>query len=192
VKFDKIKLVTGTLTEYPEADAVVNAANDMLEGGSGVCGALFKVAGWDAMQASCNEHPVNEEGVRCPTGYAVVTPAHGLPNKAVIHAVGPIYDPNPVRAREKRGELASAYQSSLDALDRHGLKTIAFPALSCGVYRYPLDEAATVALKALAVELEIHPDIEWVHFVFLPFGDGPEVKVAFEKALEGLISKGRE
>lgn len=186
MSIDKIRLVTGNLTNYPDADAIVNAANNKLQGGNGVCGAIFKAAGWDLMQESCNEYPMDQAGLRCPTGDAVATPAHGLPNKVVIHAVGPIYNPAPLWDTQNEEELASAYTESLAIAHRLGLKRIAFPAISCGIFGYPLEEAASVSLHAVKDALVDYPDIEQVDFVFLPFGDGPEVQAAFEASLASL------
>ena len=180
---DKIRLVTGDLTDYPDADAIVNAANNKLQGGNGVCGAIFRKAGWMQMQESCNEYPANEDGVRCPTGDAVATPAHNLPNRIVIHAVGPIYNPAPLWDTQNEEELASAYTEALGVAHRLGCKRVAFPAISCGIFGYPLEDAAPTSLWAIKDALVDYPSIERVDLVFLWSGDGPEVKKQFEKAL---------
>lgn len=182
----RITIVTGDITNQPDVDVIVNAANAQLRGGSGVCGAIFKAAGWDRMQESCNEHLPDANGVRCPVGECRTTPAHDLPNKAVIHAVGPIYNPEPLYPHQNVIELGNAYVSSIMAAGRIGHRSIAFPAISCGIYGYPLEEAARVALQTIRKALRILPQIEEVRFVFLPFGDGPEVQEVFETMYEEL------
>jgi len=180
----QIYMVTGDLTKMPMADAIVNAANEQLKGGHGVCGAVFKAAGWGDMQASCNEYPERWGDVRCQTGFAVVTEAHALPNKGVIHAVGPVYSEN--RRRACKEELHNAYYNSIKLADECGYKTIAFPAISCGIFKYPLEEAAQVALEGVVEGLRNFPSVKRVEFVFLPFGDGPEVQAVFEDAFEAI------
>jgi O-acetyl-ADP-ribose deacetylase (regulator of RNase III) len=128
-----------------EADAIVNAANPTLLGGGGVDGAVHRAAGPDLI-AACRRIP-SVGGVRCPTGEARLTPGCDLPARFVIHTVGPIYsrDPDPA------GHLAQAHRSSLQLARDHELRTIAFPAISCGIYGYPAAEAAEIAIRA-AVE----------------------------------------
>lgn len=183
---DRIRIVTGNITNMPDVDAIVNAANDRLRGGQGVCGAIFKAAGWEAMQNSCNTYPPDSNGIRCPTGDAKATPAHDLPNKVVIHAVGPIYNPSPLWASQNADELASAYLSSIEVADTLMLDSVAFPAISCGIYGYPMPEGAEVALKAVLKGIQRCPSIKEVRFVFLPFGDGPELQAIFEQVLQEM------
>ncbi len=134
-----VKLVVGDITTA-EVDAVVNAANAALQRGGGVCGAIHRAAG-PALQAACDEVPV-AGGERCPTGQARITAAGDLPARFVIHAVGPRYgiDPDPETL------LASAYHSAFTLALENGCRTVAVPAISCGIFGYPLEEAATVAL----------------------------------------------
>jgi O-acetyl-ADP-ribose deacetylase len=124
-----------------EVDAIVNAANSRLLGGGGVDGAIHRAAGPELLQA-CRALPA-QDGVRCPTGEARITPGFRLPAQWVIHTVGPIYrrvaDPAPL--------LARAHASSLALAHERGLTSIAFPAISCGVYGYPLHEAAPLAIE---------------------------------------------
>jgi O-acetyl-ADP-ribose deacetylase (regulator of RNase III) len=126
-----------------EVDAVVNAANEHLARGSGVCGAIFAAAGPRLDQACAAIG-------HCPTGSAVVTPAFGLPSRWVVHAVGPVYHDG------RQGEpdlLASAYRDALRAAEQVGARSIAFPAISTGIYGYPPEEAAAVAIDTLRAEV---------------------------------------
>lgn len=186
MKLSKITIVSGDITKQHDIDAIVNAANDRLKGGHGVCGAIFKAAGWDAMQESCDTYPPDSNGIRCPTGFARATPAHDLPNKAVIHAVGPIYNPHPLWDNQNEDELASAYLETLKLADTLMFNSIAFPAISCGIYGYPMPEGARVALEAIKLGLELRPSIQVVRIVFLPFGNGPELQAGFEAALKEM------
>ena len=121
-------------------DAIVNAANTALRGGSGVCGAIFRAAGWADMQAACDEIG------HCSTGDAVATPGFRLPARWVIHTVGPVWR----GGREGEEEqLASCYRRSLEVAAGLGARSIAFPAISTGVYGYPKDDAARVAVSAV-------------------------------------------
>lgn len=183
---NKITLIFGDIANQPDADAIVNAANDRLRGGHGVCGAIFKAAGWNLMQNSCDTYPPDSNGIRCPTGEARATPAHDLPNKAVIHAVGPIYNPQPLWANQNSEELAHAYLSSLELANTLGFEVIAFPAISCGIYGYPMPEGAVVALEAVELGLERYPSIKEVRFVFLSSGDGPGLHKHFDEALREM------
>ena len=136
-----IKAVKGNIVTM-QFDAIVNAANRRMLGGGGVDGAIHRAAG-PQLKAACLAVPEVSPGVRYPTGEARLTPAFGRLRVAhIIHTVGPVYR-DPTRSATL---LASAYRSSLALAEGHGLRTIAFPAISCGVYAYPLDEAAEVAL----------------------------------------------
>jgi len=122
-------------------DAIVNAANERMLGGGGVDGAIHRAAG-PALLEACKQVPQVRPDVRCPTGEARITPGFALPTAHVIHTVGPVYQSEVVSAPL----LRAAYRASLDLANEHGLRRIAFPAISCGVYGYPLDEAAAVAI----------------------------------------------
>ncbi len=134
-----LTLVLGDITTQ-RVDAIVNAANQGLLGGGGVDGAIHRAAGPRLLEA-CRSLPLVRPGVRCPTGEARVTPAFELPARYVIHAVGPRY-----RGRAEDADLlAGAYRSALSLATSLGVRALAFPAISCGVYGYPHREAATVA-----------------------------------------------
>jgi O-acetyl-ADP-ribose deacetylase (regulator of RNase III) len=133
-----LELRQGDIT-LQEVDALVNAANSSLAGGGGVDGAIHRRGGPSIMAATEEKYP---DG--CPTGSAVISGAGDLPARHVIHAVGPIW------AGGRRGEaelLASAYRRCLELAIEHGCQSIAFPSLSTGAYRYPVDQAARVALR---------------------------------------------
>lgn len=149
-----IELVQGDITDE-ETDAIVNAANSGLRGGAGVDGAIHR-AGGPAIMAETRKIG------GCPTGQAVITTGGNLKAKRVIHTVGPIYR----GGTEGEAELlASAYRSSLKLASAHGLKSIAFPAISAGVYGYPLAEAARIALSTAIDYLRQHTDLERIRFV---------------------------
>jgi O-acetyl-ADP-ribose deacetylase (regulator of RNase III) len=154
----ELVFTAGDLTHY-EGDAIVNAANEWMLGGGGVDGAIHRAAGPDLLDA-CKAVPEATIGIRCPTGEARITPAFGrLLVKHVIHAVGPRYRDPLISAPL----LTGAYRNSLLLANRHGLSKVAFPAISCGVYRYPLDEAADIAV---ATCLAHHGGLREVAFVF--------------------------
>jgi len=124
-----------------EVDAIVNAANTELLMGGGVCGAIFHAAGADKLQAACNEvAPIK-------TGEAVITSGFGLPAKYVIHAAGPIYDPN--RKKQCEALLRSAYTQALELAVKNKCESVAFPLISSGTYGYPKAEALKVATEAI-------------------------------------------
>ena len=123
-----------------DADCIVNAANAALQGGSGVCGAIFKAAGWNQLQDACDAYG------HCDTGNAVITPAFNLKkNKYIIHAVGPVYRDG---KHHEPQLLYSCYKSSLKLAKENHCKSIAFPLISAGIYGYPKDEAWRKALQA--------------------------------------------
>lgn len=139
-----ISVVTSDLTRLPR-DAIVNAANPALLGGGGVDGAIHRAAGPGLLEA-CKALPQVAPGVRCPTGEARITPGFLLPARYVIHTVGPVWHGG------HRGEpelLAQCYRSCIVLADEHAIASIAFPAISCGVYGYPPEQAARVAIATL-------------------------------------------
>lgn len=150
---DRIEVVQGDITKM-EVDAIVNAANASLRGGGGVDGAIHRAAGPELLEA-CKTIG------GCPTGEAVITKGYNLPAKHVIHTVGPVYSGKPQDARL----LASCYRNSLRLAGENDVKTIAFPAISCGVYGYPIEDARRIAMDTTCEFLDAHPSIEKVYFV---------------------------
>jgi O-acetyl-ADP-ribose deacetylase (regulator of RNase III) len=124
-------------------DAIVNAANETLLGGGGVDGAIHRAAG-RRLLAACRALPETSPGVRCPTGEARITPGFGLAARNVIHTVGPIWRGG---AHGEPETLASCYRESLRLAAEHGIASIAFPAISCGVYGYPIEAAVAIAVR---------------------------------------------
>ena len=151
-------LRSGDITTV-ECDAIVNAANERMLGGGGVDGAIHRAAGPELVEA-CRAVPEVSPGVRCPTGEARRTPAFRLRARCVIHTVGPVY----AGPEMSPPLLAAAYRASL-ALAQD-LRSIAFPAISCGVFGYPLHEAAAVSLDACRTHAN---RLEEIHFVL--FGE---------------------
>ncbi len=175
VTFDgkTIELVQGDITEQ-EVDAIVNAANRHLAGGGGVDGAIHRKGGPEIKQETDRRYP---EG--CPTGSAVVSGGGRLPCKYVIHAVGPVY-----RNDERSAPLlASAYCRALELAADHDCETVAFPAISCGVYGYPVNKAARVALSTVIDFLRQHERPRLVRFTLFD----RNTYEAFADALEELI-----
>ncbi|KAF1014575.1 MAG: O-acetyl-ADP-ribose deacetylase [Stenotrophomonas maltophilia] len=137
----KIEVWQGDITTLA-VDAIVNAANESLLGGGGVDAAIHHAAG-PGLLAECEQLPQLRPGVRCPTGEVRATGAHGLPARHVFHTVGPVWhDGN----RDEPALLANCYWKSLQLAEKLDLQSIAFPAISCGVYGYPLYQAAQVAV----------------------------------------------
>jgi O-acetyl-ADP-ribose deacetylase len=127
-------------------DAIVNAANQSLLGGGGVDGAIHRAAG-PSLLAACRALPQTRPGVRCPTGEARLTPGFSLPARFVIHTVGPVWEGGDDGEAEL---LAGCYRNTLRLAKENALASIAFPAISCGVYGYPPDLAAKIALDEIA------------------------------------------
>lgn len=139
-----IQVIIADITQL-SVGAIVNAANSTLLGGGGVDGAIHRAAGPELMEA-CRSLPQVEAGVRCPTGGARLTPGFRLPARYIIHTVGPVWRGG------QQGEpalLASCYRQSMVLAFAHEVTSIAFPAISCGIYGYPPELAAPVALESL-------------------------------------------
>jgi len=162
----RVVVVVGDLTKE-RVDAVVNAANSSLLGGGGVDGAIHRAGGPDILQA-CEHIRRTRYPDGLPTGDAVITTGGRLPARHVIHTVGPVKGRNGDRDAEL---LAQCYSNSLALAQQHGLTTIAFPAISTGIYGYPRDEAAAVASKAIARALDDAPAVTQVRLVFFSEDD---------------------
>lgn len=153
-----IKLVQADITQIG-VDAIVNAANTSLLGGGGVDGAIHRAGGRDILEQCI---AIKDKQGGCPVGEAVITTAGYMPAKYVIHAVGPVWSNNNPNAERL---LANAYRHSLELAVEHGIKTIAFPNISTGIYRFPKDKAAEIALNAVEEFLSTDFQIEKVLFV---------------------------
>jgi O-acetyl-ADP-ribose deacetylase (regulator of RNase III) len=168
----RIVLVRGDIT-VQDVDAVVNAANTALRPGGGVDGAITRAAGPDAL--ADRERVVRERGdPPLPTGQAVATIGGALPARWIIHTAGPIYSGSP----DDPALLASCHTESLRISDELGVRTIAFPAISTGIYGYPIEEAASVAIEAA---MSASTEVKEVRFVLF---DDRSLR-AFEAALNG-------
>jgi O-acetyl-ADP-ribose deacetylase (regulator of RNase III) len=164
----KIDIVGGDITKL-EVDAIVNAANTTLLGGGGVDGAIHRAAGPE-LRGECRTLG------GCKAGEAKITRGYRLPARFVIHTVGPIWHGGTHAEPET---LANCYRNSLQVAVENGIKTIAFPAISCGAYGYPIPEAAKIALKTTREFLASTNQIDKVIFVLL----GEEVYEAYRKLL---------
>jgi O-acetyl-ADP-ribose deacetylase (regulator of RNase III) len=164
----RIELVQGDITTQ-EVDAVVNAANSSLLGGGGVDGAIHR-AGGPAILAECKELRATRYPDGLPTGQAVATTAGNLPARWVIHTVGPVY----AKKEDRSHLLASAYRESLRVADELGARSVAFPAVSAGIYGWPLADAARIAVTTVR---EADTQVEVARFVLF----GAEILRAFEK-----------
>jgi len=173
LKHGKLILVEGDITKQ-KVDAIVNAANSSLMGGGGVDGAIHR-AGGPAILEEC-KIIVKRIG-RLPPGQAVMTTGGNLPAKHVIHTVGPVWSGG---GRKEAGTLASCYRESLKLAKKHGLKTVAFPSISTGAYGYPIEDAASVALKTIIDFLDKEEGIEQVTMVLW----GKEALNAYSRILE--------
>jgi len=155
---NKIELIKGDITKL-KVDAIVNAANTSLLGGGGVDGAIHRAGGKEILEA-CRKIVAKQGG--CKTGQAVITTAGNLPAKFVIHTVGPVWNNGRYQEEEK---LADCYKNSLKLAIKNNCKTIAFPNISTGIYHFPKDEAARIAISTVLEFLPQTDIIEKVIFV---------------------------
>jgi len=162
----RVAINVGDITKK-KVDAIVNAANGTLLGGGGVDGAIHRAGGPEIL-AACKEIRRAQYPDGLPTGQAVITTGGKLPAKHVIHTVGPVYGRG---GADKAELLAGCYFNSLRVAVEHGLKSIAFPAISTGVYGYPLDEAAAVSSRTIEQFLLADKSIAEVKLVFFAAGD---------------------
>jgi O-acetyl-ADP-ribose deacetylase (regulator of RNase III) len=146
---DRIRVFRGDITNV-DTDAIVNAANELMLGGGGVDGAIHAAAGPELTEA-CRRIPLVGPRVRCPTGEARITPGFRLAAKYVIHTVGPIWRGGQSGEPEL---LANCYRNSLALAHEHGLRSIAFPAISCGAFGYPVSEACSIAVATIRGTLQ--------------------------------------
>ncbi len=170
----RIEIAEGDITRE-ETDAIVNAANSGLMGGGGVDGAIHR-AGGGAILEECREI-VKRQG-RLPAGEVVITTAGNMKARHVIHTVGPIYSGSP----DDPVTLASCFTESLRVADEYGLESVSFPAISCGIYGYPMDEAAHVALNAVAGHAKGGTGVRLVRFVLF----GKRAFETFAAAADGI------
>ena len=171
---DRIEILQTDITRLA-VDAIVNAANERMLGGGGVDGAIHRAAGPNLLE-ECRSIPEVRPGVRCPTGEARITRGHDLPAKHVIHTVGPVWSGG---RHNEDTLLSNCYRNSLDLAAKHNLRTIAFPAISTGVYRFPIDRAAQIAVREVVEFLDSHPPIKKVIFACF----SPDSVAAHEQAL---------
>jgi len=166
---DRVIVKVGDITKE-SVDAIVNAANGTLMGGGGVDGAIHRAGGPEIL-AACKEIRRERFPDGLPTGQAVFTTAGKMPAKHVIHTVGPVYGRG---GQDKAELLAACYSNSLSLVVQNGLQTVAFPAISTGVYGYPTSEAAVVASRAIEQFLRDDKTLKEVRLVFFG-GDDAEV-----------------
>ncbi|MDP9269830.1 MAG: macro domain-containing protein [Chloroflexota bacterium] len=169
----RLELVTGDISAQ-RVDAIVNAANASLRGGGGVDGAIHRAAGSGLLDELRRRYPNGT-----PTGTAVATDAHALPARWVLHAVGPMWRGGTAGEPEL---LAAAYRSCLQHCDALGARSVAFPAISMGIYGYPGAQGAGVALRAVAEHLSGNTSLELVRFVLFTAG----TRAFFDDALGNL------
>jgi len=165
-----IVCTTGDIANQPDMDAVVNAANAELRIGGGVAGALHRAAGPELEEECRPLAPIRP-------GEAVITGAHELPNRHVIHCLGPVYG----RDEPSDRLLADCYRNALRLADEHGLGSVAFPSLSTGAFGYPMEEAAEVAFRAVLETLPSLQSVETVRFVLFSEQDRALHQAALER-----------
>lgn len=176
-----LRLIKGDITRE-RVDAIVNAANSRLAGGGGVDGAIHR-AGGPGIMAECDEIRARSGG--CPTGEAVITGAGRLEAKRVIHAVGPVWTGG---GRGEEELLAGCYSTSLRLAEENGCRSVAFPSISTGAYRFPVQKASLIALGTAAKELQ-RRDIDEVRFILFTASDLETYSKALDE-IAGTMKKG--
>jgi O-acetyl-ADP-ribose deacetylase (regulator of RNase III) len=155
-----IECVQGNIANQPDMEAIVNAANAELRTGGGVAGAIHRAAG-PGLEAECRPlAPIRP-------GQAVITGAHNLPNRHVIHCLGPVYG----RDQPSEALLASCYRNALHLAEQNAIASIAFPAISTGIFGYPIDQAARVALKTIIDEAPRLSAVKHIRMVLFDAAD---------------------
>ena len=167
-----IEIVEGDITSQDDMDAVVNAANAELTSGGGVAGAIHQAAGPGLAEESRPLAPIHP-------GEAVITGGHELPNRHVIHVLGPIYGSD----KPEDELLTRCYGNALSLAEQHGLESIAFPSISTGAFGYPIEEAAEVALRTVLESAENLQSVRRIRFVLY----GEENFEAYERVLPRLL-----
>jgi len=150
----EIELIQGDIANQPDITAIVNAANAQLRKGGGVAGAIHRAAGPGLEKEAIPLGPIEP-------GQAVITGGHNLPNRYVIHCLGPVYGVN----RPEAELLANCYRNALKLTERYEIDSIAFPAISTGIFGYPLEEAAQVAMKTIAESIDDLKYLKKIRFV---------------------------
>lgn len=168
-----IECVQGDIADQPDVDAVVNAANAELRSGGGVAGALHRTAGPGLAQECAPLAPIRP-------GQAVVTGAHGLPNRHVIHCLGPVYGQD----EPSDQLLAACYRSALQLAEQHATTSLAFPALSTGAFGFPVEPAARIAVQTILDQVPGLRSVKRIRFVFY---DAKDLEV-HDRVLEALLS----
>lgn len=170
IKDIEIEILKGDITEQADIEAIVNAANAYLAPGGGVAGAIHRKAGPQLYDECKKLAPIK-------TGDAVITGAYNLPNKYVVHTLGPVYseEKNPAE------KLAECFKNSLEVADKKGVKSIAFPAISTGIFGYPVEEAADVSIKAVIEKIPELKSIKKIRFVLFDEKSYEIFKIALEK-----------
>jgi O-acetyl-ADP-ribose deacetylase len=166
-----VECIRGDITSQDDVEAVVNAANARLEPGGGVAGAMHRAAGPGLAEEAVPLGPIEP-------GEAVITGAHGLPNRYVVHTLGPVYGQD----RPEAELLASCYRNSLAVAGENGVESIAFPAISTGIFGYPVEDAARVALQTVQQEA---PNLEHVRLIRFVLHSASDLE-AHERVLSEL------
>jgi O-acetyl-ADP-ribose deacetylase len=172
-----LECVRGNIAAQPDVEAIVNAANSALRTGGGVAGAIHRAAG-PGLEAECRPlAPIRP-------GQAVITGAHHLPNRRVIHCLGPVYGQD----EPADGLLAGCYRNALGLAEQQGLRSIAFPAISTGVFGYPMEAAARVAIETVVAELPALVSVKHIRFVLYAADD----ERVHAETLERVLTARRE